>query len=88
MNYLSKQEGKRREKQGSSPGLRSAPVVAKPTSPGRRATPPGLHPGLRAKLRFAVLLFAAEGGRKSEKRSNDESEKKEKAKAAASGFNA
>lgn len=42
--------------------------------------PPGLQPGLRAKLRFAVLLFAAEGGRKSEKRLNDESEKKEKAK--------
>jgi len=77
MNYLSKQKGNRREKRGSSPGLRSAPVVAKPTSPGRRA-----------KLRFAVLLFAAEGGRKSEKRLNDESEKKEKAKAAAGGFNA
>lgn len=26
--------------------------------------PPGLQPGLRAKLRFAVLLFAAEGDRK------------------------
>lgn len=26
--------------------------------------PPGLQPGLRAKLRFAVLLFAAEGGGK------------------------
>lgn len=48
---------------------------------------PGLQPGLRAKLRFAVLLFAAEGGGKSEKRLNDESEKKEKAKAAG-GFNA
>lgn len=80
MNYLSKQKGNRREKRGSSPGLRSAPVVAKPTSPGRRATPPGLQPGLRAKLRFAVLLFAAEGGRKSEKRLGDEQEKKEKAK--------
>lgn len=80
MSCLNKQEGKRREKRGSLPGLRSAPVVAKPMSPGRRATPPGLQPGLHAKLRFAVLLFAAEGGRKSEKRLNDESEKKEKAK--------
>ena len=54
----------------------------------RPAPPPGLQPGLRAKLRFAVLLFAAEGGRKSEKMLNDESEKKEKVKAAAGGFNA
>lgn len=53
----------------------------------RPAPSPGLQPGRRAKLRFAVLLFAAEGGRKSEKRLNNESEKKEKAKAAAGGFN-
>jgi len=33
---------------------------------------PGLQPGRRAKLRFAVLLFAAEVGRKTEKRLNDE----------------
>jgi len=46
-----------------------------------------LQPELRAKLRFAVLLFAAEVGRKTEKRLNDEPEKKEKAKAAAGGFN-
>lgn len=34
--------------------------------------PPGLQPELRAKLRFAVLVFAAEVGRKTEKKLNDE----------------
>ena len=35
-------------------------------------SPPGLQPELRAKLRFAVLVFAAEVGRKTEKKLNDE----------------
>lgn len=60
-----KHKGKRRNA-GSSPGLRSAPVVAKPTSTGRRATrqPCRLHP--RAKLRFAfgLLVGKAAAGRK------------------------
>ena len=60
-----KHKGKRRNV-GSSPGLRSAPVVAKPTSTGRRATrqPCRLHP--RATLRFAFDLRVGSGSRTEE----------------------
>ena len=55
-----KEEKRKKKECVAPPGLRSAPVVAKPTSPGRRATrqPCRLHP--RAKLCFAFGLRVGE----------------------------